>query len=283
MKPMSRISGITCSSAFAALVDVRMMLLSTERVLRRSLAPAPGTASSTCWVLVAACTVLMPAVIMCRVRSRSSSGRSMWARAVVVQEAPDTRTWRAGSKAYWLIPLISVIESSGSGTFFVLILKGELWSTALAPPRRWPRREPAGRIGGHGGVHEAAGGVDHHRDAVVPPGDVLGVARLAQDQDLLAVHAQQAGLLRRRPRRHGVRPVPCRYRCSGPYVLSLARYSASDASEVPTCRPVLTTKRSMSSSPRWFQSVSLPMRPRPLMPSVSRPCHLALDPLRRVL
>ena len=97
MKPMRAISGITCSSAAAALVEVSTTLLRALRVLRRSVAPAPGTASSTGCELVAACTVLMPAVIMLRVRSRSSSGRSMWANAVVVHDAAETSLCLAGS------------------------------------------------------------------------------------------------------------------------------------------------------------------------------------------
>ena len=81
---------MTCSRAAAALVDVMTTLPMAPRLLRRSLAPAPGTASSTGCELVTACTVLMPAVIMSRVRSRSSSGRIMWASAVVVHEAADS-------------------------------------------------------------------------------------------------------------------------------------------------------------------------------------------------
>ncbi len=97
MKPMRAISGMTCSRAAAALVEVSTTLPSAPRVLRRSLAPAAGTASSAGCELVAACTVLMPAVIMLRVRSRSSSGRIMWASAVVVHDAADTSRCLAGS------------------------------------------------------------------------------------------------------------------------------------------------------------------------------------------
>ena len=99
MNPMRAISGMTCSSAAAALVEVRTMLSSAPRFLRRSVAPALGTASSTGCELVTACTVLMPAVIMLRVRSRSSSGRIMWASAVVVQEAAETSLCFAGSNS----------------------------------------------------------------------------------------------------------------------------------------------------------------------------------------
>ena len=97
MKPIRAISGITISKAAAALVEVSTTLLRALRVLRRSVAPAAGTASSTGCELVAACTVLMPAVIMLRVRSRSSSGRSMWASAVVVHDAAETSLCLAGS------------------------------------------------------------------------------------------------------------------------------------------------------------------------------------------
>ena len=48
-------------------------------------------------------------------------------------------------------------------------------------------------------------------------------------------------------------------------------YWTTASSEVPTGRPVFTTKRSKSSWPRWCQSVSLPMRPSPLMPRVRCP------------
>ena len=47
MKPIVPISGMTCSRAAAALVDVSTMLPSAPRVLRRSVAPALGTASRT--------------------------------------------------------------------------------------------------------------------------------------------------------------------------------------------------------------------------------------------
>ena len=66
-----------------------MMLFSTERVFRRSVAPAAGVLSSTAWVLVVAWMVDMDAVSMVFVASRSSRGRIMWARAVVVQEAAE--------------------------------------------------------------------------------------------------------------------------------------------------------------------------------------------------
>ncbi len=49
---------------------------------------------------------------------------------------------------------------------------------------------------------------------------------------------------------------------------SLERYWTTASSDVPTGRPVFTTKRSKSSRPRWYHEVSLPMRPSPLMPSV---------------
>ncbi len=47
MKPIRAISGITCSSALAAFVEVMMMLSSAALLLRRSPVPALGTASST--------------------------------------------------------------------------------------------------------------------------------------------------------------------------------------------------------------------------------------------
>ena len=97
MKPMRAISGITSSRALAALVEVITMLPMAPRFLRMSLSPAPGTASSTGWLLVTAWTVLMPAVIMLRVRSRASSGRIMCARAVVVQDAAETSLCLPGS------------------------------------------------------------------------------------------------------------------------------------------------------------------------------------------
>ena len=77
MKPIAPISGITCSSAFAALVEVRMMLFRALRLRRRSLAPGPGTVSSTLCELVAACTVLIEAVMMLAGCRRSRSGLSM--------------------------------------------------------------------------------------------------------------------------------------------------------------------------------------------------------------
>ena len=99
MKPMVPISGITCSSAAAAFVDVSTRLPIAPRVLRRSVAPALGTESRTGCELVTAWIVLMPAVIMSLVRSRSSSGRIMCASAVVVQDAADTSVCRAGSNS----------------------------------------------------------------------------------------------------------------------------------------------------------------------------------------
>ena len=62
MKPMFFISGITRPRARAAPVVVRMMLFRIERLFRRSLAPAEGSLSSTCWLPVAACTVTMEAL-----------------------------------------------------------------------------------------------------------------------------------------------------------------------------------------------------------------------------
>ena len=97
MKPMLAISGITCSRALAALVEVMTILPMAPRVLRRSLAPAVGTESITGWLAVDAWTVLMPAVIMWWVRSRMSRGRIMCARAVVVQDAADTSLCLPGS------------------------------------------------------------------------------------------------------------------------------------------------------------------------------------------
>ena len=52
-----------------------------------------------------------------------------------------------------------------------------------------------GRVGLGVRVAERAGALHDQGDAVVAPGDVLGVARLAQDDDLLAVGADEAALL----------------------------------------------------------------------------------------
>ena len=46
INPNSLISGMICSRAIAAPVDVGMILLNTDRFLRKSLSPAPGTESN---------------------------------------------------------------------------------------------------------------------------------------------------------------------------------------------------------------------------------------------
>src|SRR5512137_328481 len=80
MKPTRFISGSTSSKALAEPVVERMMLFSTDRFLRRSVAAALGTASRTFWVLVAAWMVDMDAVSIREVSSVSMSGLIMWAR-----------------------------------------------------------------------------------------------------------------------------------------------------------------------------------------------------------
>ena len=269
MKPMRAISGMTCSSAAAALVEVRTTLSSAPRLLRRSVAPALGTASSTGCELVTACTVLMPAVIMLRVRSRSSSGRIMCASAVVVHDAAETSLCLAGSNSKWLMPWMSIVASSGSGTPFCLLLNGELCTTTRAPAaevaaQRAARLRRARRRGrGTCPVHSTTRATPWSRQ-----GMSLGSRASRRIDELLAVGADQAALLvdhvhveRRRTGRTGSGAAGrtcCPWRCT-------ARPTSSD---VPTGRPTLTTMRSKSSRPRWCQSVSLPMRPSPLIPSV---------------
>jgi len=99
MKPMAFTSGTARARASAALVDVRMMLSRTERDFLRSFAPALGTLSRTLCEFVAAWTVEAEAVRIARVFSWSTRGLIIWARAVVVQEAAETRECRSGSKA----------------------------------------------------------------------------------------------------------------------------------------------------------------------------------------
>src|SRR5665647_3418316 len=109
MKPMRPISGMTSSRAAAALVEVSTTLPRAPRVLRRSVAPAFGTASST---------------------------------------------------------------------------GGEVAA-----------ERPSGNVGLGVWVSEGAGALHDQGHAVVAPGDVPGVAGLAQDDDLLAVSADQAAFL----------------------------------------------------------------------------------------
>ena len=56
-------------------------------------------------------------------------------------------------------------------------------------------QRPPGRVGLGVRVAEGARTLDHKGHAVVAPGDVFGAAGLAQDDDLLAVGADQAALL----------------------------------------------------------------------------------------
>ena len=147
MKPMRAISGMTSSSAAAALVEVSTTLPIAPRFLRRSVAPALGTTSSTGCEGVTAWIVLIPAVIMSFVRSRSRRGRIMWASAVVVHDAADTTLCLAGSNSNSLIPLMKRPVSSGRGTPFFLLLKGELLTTTRAPASRWPRMDPLASSG----------------------------------------------------------------------------------------------------------------------------------------
>ena len=74
------------------------------RAFLMSFAPESGTASRTGWLGVIECTVLIPAVIMRRVRSLSRRGRIMCARAVVVHDPPETTVCRPGSNLWWLMP-----------------------------------------------------------------------------------------------------------------------------------------------------------------------------------
>src|SRR5690554_3500125 len=74
INPTFFISGIISSKAMAAPVDVGMILLNTDRFRRRSLLPALGAASSIFWLLVAACTVDMDAVMILEVSLVSSKG-----------------------------------------------------------------------------------------------------------------------------------------------------------------------------------------------------------------
>ena len=87
MKPMLAISGITRLRALAAPVVVRMMLFMMLRFLRRSVLPAAGSRSSTCWLPVAAWTVAIEADRIRWGPKWLSSGRIMCARQVVVHEA----------------------------------------------------------------------------------------------------------------------------------------------------------------------------------------------------
>ena len=145
MKPMLAIWGMTCSSAAAALVEVSTTLPMAPRLLRRSVAPAFGTVSSTGWDGVTACTVLIPAVIMFFVRSRSSSGRIMWASAVVVHDAAETSLCMAGSNSKSLMPWMRIAASLGQRRAFCVLLNGELCSRhagaggeVAAEWRPWP-------------------------------------------------------------------------------------------------------------------------------------------------
>src|SRR5690606_30161232 len=89
MKPMFFTSGITSIMAFAAPVEVRIMLFRMLRVFRISFSPALGSLSRTLWVLVTAWIVDIEAVRILLVYSLSRSGLTMWARPVVVQDAAE--------------------------------------------------------------------------------------------------------------------------------------------------------------------------------------------------
>ena len=99
MKPIFFTSGMTSARASAAPVEVRMILFRMLRFFLRSFSPAFGMESRTDWVLVTACTVDMEAVRILLVASFSSSGLTMWAKPVVVQEAADNTWWAFLSKA----------------------------------------------------------------------------------------------------------------------------------------------------------------------------------------
>ena len=245
------------------------MLPRAPRVLRRSVAPALGTASSTGCELVAACTVLMPAVIMSlrevaleqrphhvRQRGRRARGRrdELVPRRVelVVVDAVD-RGWR---------------RRRAAARPCCLLLKGELCTTTAAPAARWPRSDAAWarrpRRAGRGTCR-----------CTRPPAPRRGRARGCPWGC-----APRAG--RRSPcRRRGCRPsasstTSCRACPSGRAGSGAAGRRCCPwrgtgrrtRARCPPGAPVLTTKRSKSSRPRWCQSVSLPMRPRPLMPRV---------------
>ena len=195
MKPIAAISGMTCSSAAAALVDVMTTLPSAPRLLRRSVAPALGTASSTGCELVTACTVLIPAVIMLRVRSRSSSGRIMWASAVVVHDAAETSLCSGGVE----LVVVDAVDEHGRVVGQADALAAALERRALHDDPRPGDEVAAERSSGASGSASGSRNVPVHSTTSDTPwsrqGMSLRVARLAQDDELLAVSADQAALL----------------------------------------------------------------------------------------
>ena len=93
------------------------------------------------------------------------------------------------------MPWMRIAASAGSGTPFCLLLNGELWTTTAAPAARWPRSEPRGASASACGSRNVPVASTTRATPLLAPRDVLGVARLAQEEDLLAVGADDALLL----------------------------------------------------------------------------------------
>ena len=277
MKPMLAIWGMTCSSAAAALVEVSTTLPMAPRLLRRSVAPAFGTVSSTGWEGVTACTVLMPAVIMFFVRSRSRSGRIMWASAVVVHDAAETTLCLAGSNSNSLMPLMNRPESSGSGAPFFLLLNGELFTTTRAPATRWPRMAPFASSGSACGsrnvpVHSTTSATPWSRQWMSFGSRASRRMTSSLPWALMRPRSSSTTVTSRTP------DWPCRKRWRAPYVVSLAMYCARASSDVPTGRPRLMTMRSKSSCPRWCHKRQLADAAQPVDAECPLPTHRLRSP-----
>ncbi len=195
MKPMRPISGMTCSSAAAAFVDVSTTLPRAPRLLRRSVAPAlrhgvehrlrvgdrmhRAHARGDHVAREVALEQRADHVGQRRGRARRRRDQRVHGRVepVVVDAVyQDRRVARERSAVLRALERGALDHDPGPG--------GEVAA-----------QRPLGRVGSGVRVAERAGALHYQGHAVVAPGDASGVAGLAEHDDLLAVCADQAALL----------------------------------------------------------------------------------------
>ena len=132
---------------------------------------ALGERSSTCWELVAACTVVMDA------DKNAVSAEIIQERLHHVGQAGG----RAGGVGNQHVPLgivVGVVDPHDGGDgirrhflALVLDLEGSRHDDLLGPGSRCPRREPLGIVGRTCWVEKGAGGIHHQFHPVIAPAD----------------------------------------------------------------------------------------------------------------
>ncbi len=195
MKPMVPISGMTCSSAAAALVEVSTTLPMAPRVLRRSVAPGLGH------------RVEHRLRVGDRVDGAHAGGDHVLGEVAVEQRPDHVRQRGRGARRggdervlrrVELVVVDAVDEDRRvrrQRRLFCLLLNGELCTTTAAPAARWPRRAPRGASASACGSRNVPVASTTRATPLSRHGMSLGLRASRRIEDLLAVGADEAAFL----------------------------------------------------------------------------------------